>query len=89
METAPRVIVYSASYCGYCWRAKRLLDQLGIPYEERDITTDFKERKRIADETGHRTVPNIFIDGKSIGGSDDLAVLAQQGNLDHLKKPAA
>lgn len=89
MESEPRVIVYSAVYCGYCWRARRLLEQLGIPHEVRDVTTDFAERKRIAAETGHHTVPNIYIDGKSIGGSDDLAVLAQQGKLDHLRKPAA
>ena len=89
MSSQPRVVVYSAMYCGYCWRARRLLDELGIEHEVRDVTVDFAERRRIAEETGHRTVPNIFIDGKSIGGSDDLAALAKAGKLEHLRKPAA
>jgi glutaredoxin 3 len=66
-----------------------LLDKLGIEHEVRDVTVNFAERKRIIAETGHHTLPNIFIDGTSIGGSDDLHELADAGKLEHLRKPAA
>lgn len=85
----PRVVLYTAAYCGYCWRAKALLDKLGIPYRNIDITVNFAERKRLIQETGHRTVPNIQIDGRCIGGSDELQALARAGQLEHLRTSAA
>ena len=85
----PRVLLYTAIYCGYCWRARSLLDKLGIPYEVKDVTTDLAERKRLTAETGLRTVPNVFIDGKSIGGNDQLQAMARAGQLEHLRTSAA
>ena len=71
--SSPRVVLYTAVYCPYCWRAKALLERHGIAYEERDITVNFEERKRLARETGRRTVPNVFLDGVSIGGFNELS----------------
>lgn len=84
----PRIVLYTAVYCGYCWRARALLDKLGIPYEVKDVTTDFAERRRLTQETGLRTVPNVFIDGKSIGGNDQLQAMARAGQLEHLRPGA-
>jgi glutaredoxin 3 len=79
------VEIYTKLGCGYCARAKRLLDQKGVAYDEYDITLGGEKRQemiqRVADA---RTVPQIFIGGNHIGGSDDLAALEQAGKLDHL-----
>ena len=77
----PRIVLYTAVYCPWCWRAKSLLEKHGIPYEEHDITTNFAERKRLTAETGRRTVPNVFLDGVSIGGYDELAARCRAGRL--------
>ena len=83
-----KVVLYTAVYCPWCWRAKSLLDKHGIPYEEHDITVDFAERKRLAHETGRRTVPNVFVDGVSIGGYDELAARCRAGQLPFSPAPA-
>ncbi len=79
MPVTPRVVLYTAVYCPWCWRAKSLLDRHGIAYEEHDVTIDFAERRRLRDETGQRTVPNVFLDGVSIGGYDELAARCRAG----------
>ncbi|MBE7450691.1 MAG: glutaredoxin [Kofleriaceae bacterium] len=79
--SAPRVVMYTAIYCGYCRRARALLDQAGVAHEVKDITVDFAERRRIARETGHRTVPAIFLDGELLGGHDTLVELLRTGEL--------
>jgi glutaredoxin 3 len=72
-------------FCGYCHRAKRLLDSKGVNYVEFDITMNGAKRdEMIARAPGARTVPQIFIDDRPIGGSDDLALLDRQGKLDSL-----
>lgn len=78
------IIVYSSAVCPYCDRAKALLDRKGLAYQE--IRVDLDEHKRIEmmELSGRRTVPQIFINGKSIGGCDDLYALEQQGLLDKL-----
>jgi len=81
---SPRVIVYSTEYCGYCLRAKQLLDRKKIPYTEIDVTHDTALREKMEAESGRRTVPQIFIDGKHIGGCDDLFELDKNGGLDTL-----
>jgi len=81
----PKVEIYTKLYCGYCLRAKRLLTEKGIAFEEYDISlggprqAEMRERKPDA-----MTVPQIFIDGQAIGGSDDLARLDREGKLDAL-----
>jgi glutaredoxin 3 len=80
-----RVEIYSKFLCPYCARAKRLLGEKGVSYEEYEITGDYEKRQEmIGRANGRTTVPQIFIDGRHIGGSDDLADLERSGRLDPL-----
>ena len=81
-----KVEIYTKLFCGYCSRAKQLLDAKGAAYEEIDITMGGPRRAEMIERAGggSTTVPQIFIDGKHIGGSDDLAALERQGTLDEL-----
>ena len=79
----PRVEIYTKAFCGYCARAKRLLDVKGVEYEEYDITFGGEKRAEMLQRAhGRTTVPQIFIDGRHVGGSDDLAELDRSGGLD-------
>ena len=83
--SSPKVEIYTKMFCGFCSRAKRLLDSKGVDYDEYDITMDSqKQQEMVARKPDARTVPQIFIDGQAIGGSDDLAALERQGKLDAL-----
>lgn len=75
------VEVYVTTYCPYCVRAKRLLDKKGVSYDVIDVTHDLPKRKWLVTATGQHTVPQIFINGRSIGGSDELHLLDRQGRL--------
>ena len=77
----PSVIVYSTSWCQPCKFAKRLLDSKGLEYSEIDIEEKGWSREDLFEITGGRTVPQIVIDEKPIGGSDDLLKLEQEGKL--------
>ena len=78
-----RVEIYTKAFCGYCARAKRLLDQKGAEYEEYDITFGGPKRGEMLERAnGRTTVPQIFIDGRHVGGSDELAALEGEGQLD-------
>ncbi|MET0388154.1 MAG: glutaredoxin [Polyangiales bacterium] len=79
-----RVQVYSTAYCGFCVRAKQLLSRLNIAYDDIDVTEDMDKRAWLVAETGQRTVPQIFIDGRSIGGFTELAALERAGGLQPL-----
>jgi len=80
-----RVEIYTKAFCGYCARAKHLLDVKGIAYEEYDITFGGDKRDEMLERApGRTTVPQIFIDGRHIGGSDDLHELERSGRLDAL-----
>jgi glutaredoxin 3 len=82
---AAKVEIYTKMFCGYCHRAKRLLDSKGVDYTEYDITMDSAKRDEMrARAPGAMTVPQIFIDGVGVGGSDDLASLERAGQLDGL-----
>ena len=76
-----RVEIYTTPSCPFCVRAKRLLDARGIPFREIDLATDDDLRAEIMARTGRRTVPQIFIDGRPIGGFDELAALDTAGDL--------
>jgi glutaredoxin 3 len=76
-----RVEVYTTQYCPYCVQAKRLLKARGIAFEEIDVGADDALRAQVVERSGRRTVPQIFIDGKSIGGFDELSVLDASGEL--------
>ena len=77
-----KVIIYVTPICPYCVRAKSLFDQLGVPYTVIDVSKDDALRQEMMERAGGRTsVPQIFIDGAHIGGSDDLYALHKTGNL--------
>ena len=78
-----RVEIYTKDWCGYCARAKRLLGEKGVDFEEYDITLGGPKRTEMIERAGGgATVPQIFIDGVHVGGSDDLAALEASGKLD-------
>jgi glutaredoxin 3 len=80
-----RVEIYTKFFCAYCARAKRLLDSKQVSYDEYDITMGGEKRAEMLQRSlGRQTVPQIFIDGRHIGGSDDLAALERDGKLDPL-----
>lgn len=81
VEAMSDVQVYTTDYCPYCRRAKALLTKRGIPFEEIDVTHDEEKRAWLVKTTGRRTVPQIFIKGEPIGGSDDLHALDKSGEL--------
>jgi glutaredoxin 3 len=70
-------------------RAKRLLDARGIAFDEVDLANDHALRAQVLERTGRRTVPQIFIDGRSIGGFEELAALDAAGELKDLSGPPA
>ena len=76
--------MYLTPYCPYCVRAKALLQRKGVPFQEFNVEGDPEKRAWLAKATGMRTVPQIFIDGRHIGGSDDMHLLDRQGGLDPL-----
>ncbi|MFH0703259.1 MAG: glutaredoxin 3 [bacterium] len=80
-----KVKIYTVDYCPYCKKAKMLLEKKGISYEEIDITNQPDIREKLVEMTGGRTtVPQIFINGKSIGGSSDLEKLISTGQINSL-----
>ncbi|CAM8666652.1 MULTISPECIES: glutaredoxin 3 [Sphingobium] len=80
-----KVEIYTKAWCGYCARAKALLTDKGVAFEEYDITMGGPKRDEMLDRApGRTTVPQIFIDGAHIGGSDDLGALNRDGKLDAL-----
>jgi glutaredoxin 3 len=80
-----RVIVYSQPFCGYCSAAKRLLTAKGAAFTEIDVMSEAGRRGEMIERSGgRRTVPQIFIDGRHIGGYDDLSALDSTGELDRL-----
>ena len=83
--TAPEVLIYTKFGCGFCYRAKRLLDQKGVEYVDHEITMGVPKRdEMLARAPMARTVPQIFIGDTYVGGSDDLHALDAAGKLDPL-----
>ena len=78
------VKVYTRKWCGYCTAAERLLNEKGVPFENQDCSNDQETRRWLVTATGQTTVPQIFIDGKSIGGFSELEALDRRGELDRL-----
>ncbi|NML09522.1 glutaredoxin 3 [Sphingobium sp. AR-3-1] len=80
-----KVEIYTKAWCGYCARAKALLTDKGVAFEEYDITMGGPKRDEMLERApGRSTVPQIFIDSQHIGGSDDLGALNRDGKLDAL-----
>ena len=80
-----RVEIYSSMLCGYCYRAKKLLDSKGVAYDDTDVMMKSKLRAEMVQRASGRTsVPQIFINDRHIGGCDDLYALEAAGKLDAL-----
>ena len=78
------VKVYTRLGCGYCTAALALLKKKHVEFEHIDCTSDQKTRDWLVKTTGRSTVPQIFIDGKAVGGYDDIDALDRRGDLDRL-----
>ena len=79
------VVIYTKPGCGYCHAAKTLLDEKGADYTEIVASNDPAKKQEMIQRSGGRmTFPQIFIDGKHIGGSDDMSALDRRGQLDAL-----
>lgn len=78
------VRIYTSVPCGYCNAAKRFFDERSVDYEEIDLTGDYDAREALLEETGQRTVPQIFIGKTHVGGYSDLIALVRGGKLDQL-----
>ncbi len=80
-----KIEIYTSPFCGYCFRAKKLLQAKGADFIEHDVFMNGALKKTMVERAGGRTsVPQIFIDDRHIGGSDELHALDAEGGLDPL-----
>jgi len=85
-----KVEVYSSMLCGFCYRAKKLLEQKGVDFTDIDVLASPRRRAEMVERSGGRTsVPQIFIDGRHIGGCDELYALEASHKLDEMLQPSA
>ena len=81
MDTEPKIEIYTTRTCGYCYAAKRTLEDVDLEYTEYDVSANFEKRAWLVKATGQRTVPQIFINGESIGGYTELRAVVRAGGL--------
>lgn len=81
MASQKAIRIYTTGWCGFCHRAKHLLADAGLKFEEIDVDGDFDKRQWLQKETGQRTVPQIFFGDESIGGCSELEALVRSGVL--------
>ena len=80
-----KVEIYTKMTCGFCVRAKRLLEMKRVQFEEHEVDFGGPKKAEMVERAGGRmTVPQIFINGKHVGGCDDLMTLEREGRLDEL-----
>jgi glutaredoxin 3 len=84
--SVPQVVMYVTGWCPYCARARSLLESKGVAFEEIDIEAVPGARGEMMARSGRSSVPQIFIGGKHIGGSDELQELDATGRLDQMLK---
>ena len=77
----PKVEIYTRDYCGYCVRAKRLLDDKGVAYTEHNVSMEPQKRDEMIKRSGRRTFPQVFVGDSHVGGSDDLIAFDRSGKL--------
>jgi glutaredoxin 3 len=85
----PEVVLYASDWCGYCNRARRLLESKGIAFTEIDVEAIPGARSEMMARGGGDTVPQIFIAGQPVGGCDELQALDTAGRLDPMLKNGA
>ena len=89
MESHPKIVIYVRAYCAYSRSAQTLLKQRGIPFDAVDVTNDPQMRAELTERAyGRRTLPVIFIDGRPIGGYQELAALVRNGKLGDVSRAA-
>ena len=76
-----KIEMYTTQWCGYCARARALLEKKGAAYEEMDVMEDEGKRAEMRSRTNRTSVPQIFINGQHVGGYDDLVALDRRGDL--------
>ncbi len=81
-----KVVMYATGWCGYCARARALLEAKNVEFEEIDVDAQPELRAEMMTRSGRRTVPQIFIGETHVGGCDDLMALEEDGKLDPLLK---
>ena len=86
---APQVEMYASDWCGYCRRARALLEKKGVAFTEIDVDMVAGAREEMVARGGGDTVPQVFIGGKAVGGCDELQALDAAGRLDPLLKNGA
>jgi glutaredoxin 3 len=85
INASPQIVMYSTTWCGYCHRARGLLERKGVGIQEIKVDEDPSQREVMVQKSGgRRTVPQIFIGERHVGGYDDLAALDRAGELDKL-----
>jgi len=84
----PKIVMYCGRFCGYCTAAERLLQSKDAEYELIKVDDNPAMFEHMMEITGRRTIPQIFIDERHVGGFDDLSALNQSGELDTLLKSA-
>ena len=90
MSVRSDIVMYSTAWCGYCQRARNVFERKGVAVREIKIDEDPGERELMLQKTGgRRTVPQIFIGERHVGGYDELAALDRSGELDKLLAPAS
>ncbi len=89
MSDSPQIVMYSTTWCGYCQRARGLLARKGVDVREIKVDENPGQREIMVQKSGRRTVPQIFIGERHIGGYDDLAALERAGELDKLLSGSA
>lgn len=82
--TAPTVTMYATGWCPYCARARALLERKGVAFNEIDVENGAAFRQEMIDRSGRRTVPQVFIGDRHVGGWEDLSALDAAGELDSL-----
>ena len=85
---SPKITIYTTNFCGYCFRAKALLNRKGVQFDEIDVSDPLLRRAMMERANGGRTVPQIFIGDRHVGGSDELHELDRRGQLDPLLQAA-
>ena len=83
------ITMYSTRFCPYCMRARFLLDSKNVEYTDIGVDARPELRREMTEKSGRRTVPQIWIGDRHVGGYDDLAHLEQMGQLDELLKQAS
>lgn len=82
LSSKPKVEIYTSPTCGYCYRAKSLLDKKGVTFQEINVLMKPEKRREMQERSNRTSVPQIFINDKPIGGSDELYELDFDGELD-------